>query len=110
MTAAVSDLPASATSVCLGLAAATDALREATARGDLAAMVAQDDRLRALAGGLAGPGREGVASAQLLAALVAALDAVRAAEAEIEGLRLRADADRQQTRRLRLAYSDGVRR
>ncbi|MCE6970709.1 hypothetical protein [Cereibacter sphaeroides] len=95
--------------LCLGLAAATDALRAAIARGDAEAMLEHEADLRRLAESLAQPGTRGVSRGQVLLALVAARDAVREAQEALEAARTRQAAEGMRKRRLQLAYGEGAR-
>ncbi len=90
--------------LCLGLAAASAALRRATERGDVALLLAREADLRALAEELPVPEGWGPLRKATRDTLSEALDAVRAAQAWLERQGAEAEAAAHRTQRLRHAY------
>ncbi|RHZ93345.1 hypothetical protein D1122_18190 [Cereibacter sphaeroides] len=90
--------------LCLGLAAASAALRRAMERGDVALLLAREADLRALAEELLAPDGWGPLRKATGDALSEALDAVRAAQVWLERQGAEAEAAAHRTHRLRQAY------
>ncbi|ACM01213.1 hypothetical protein [Cereibacter sphaeroides] len=90
--------------LCLGLAAASAALRRAMERGDVDLLLAREADLRALAEELPAPDGWGPMRKATRDALSEALDAVRAAQVWLERQGAEAEAAAHRTQRLRHAY------